>query len=270
MKQERWQLNRDSAEFYDRYVSLLMEPWVQGLIELAELQPGDRILDVGCGPGFVARRAAEIVRSEGQVVGMDLNESMLIKARKIPPSNSAVPIEWREGDAQYMPFDDSSFDVVLAQQVLQFCPDPKVALQEMRRILAPDGRLALCVWRPLEDNPYPVVQMKVLGRYLGTVVASSLRTAHSMGNAEVLKKLISSVGYNQVEVHSTMRSARVGPVVEFLRGHIAALPFASAAAELSDEALGAMIQDLTRELSDYVVEGILEFPTGAHIVTAYA
>jgi len=119
-KQECCQVEGNSAEFYERYVSLLMEPWVHGHVELAEIQPDDRVLDVGCGPGFVARRAAELVGETGRVVGLDLNESMLIKARETPRFESAVTVEWRQGDAQSMPFDDSYFDVVLVLQALQF------------------------------------------------------------------------------------------------------------------------------------------------------
>ena len=103
MAQERWQISGDSADYYERYVSLLMEPWVQALVDVIEPQPGDRILDVGCGPGFVARRAAEKVSTIGQVVGLDMNESMLSKAREFTPSCTGVSIEWREGDAQWSP-----------------------------------------------------------------------------------------------------------------------------------------------------------------------
>jgi ubiquinone/menaquinone biosynthesis C-methylase UbiE len=65
-REERWQLSGNAAEFYDRYVRLLMEPWVHCLLDEAALQPAEHVLDVACGTGFVARLAAERV---GQGVG---------------------------------------------------------------------------------------------------------------------------------------------------------------------------------------------------------
>ena len=64
--EERWQLSGDAAEFYDRYVRLLMEPWVRCLIDVAALKPAERVLDVACGTGFVARRAAQYVGATGE------------------------------------------------------------------------------------------------------------------------------------------------------------------------------------------------------------
>jgi ubiquinone/menaquinone biosynthesis C-methylase UbiE len=72
-QQERWQLSGKAAEFYERYVSLRMDPWVHGLIEVAALQAGERVLDLACRIGFVARLAAERVETAGRVVGVDLN-----------------------------------------------------------------------------------------------------------------------------------------------------------------------------------------------------
>ena len=267
-KQERWQVEGNSAEFYERYVSLLMEPWVQGLVELAEIQPDDRVLDVGCGPGFVARRAAELVGKTGRVVGLDLNESMLIKARETPRLESAVTVEWRQGDAQSMPFDDSSFDVVLVLQALQFCPEPAVALREMRRVLAPGGSLVVCAWGPLEDNPYPVAQINIMEPHVGAAVRTSLAAAHSLGNAEELRNLFNCANFSHVEIRSEIRETPVGPAKEFFQGHFAALPYANAIAALSDDTLKTMLSESILELDDYVVEGILEFPTGAHLVAA--
>src|SRR6516165_10042971 len=80
-QEERWQLSGNAAHFYNQHVSLIMEPWVRHLVHVADLQPGERVLDVACGTGFVARLAAHCVGAAGRLVGVDLNASMIEAAR---------------------------------------------------------------------------------------------------------------------------------------------------------------------------------------------
>jgi SAM-dependent methyltransferase len=132
-----------AAETYERYmVPAIFGPWAEDLLALAMPTPGERVLDVACGTGVVARLVAQRVAPTGTVVGFDLNPGMLAVARTLPLPQGAK-IEWREGNVSAMPFPDASFDLTLCQQGLQFFPDRSAALREMRRVLAPRGRLAL-------------------------------------------------------------------------------------------------------------------------------
>ena len=97
-QEERWQLSGNAAHFYNQHVSLIMEPWVRHLVHVADLQPGERVLDVACGTGFVARLAAHCVGAAGRLVGVDLNASM-IEAARAASGQDASNIEWRVGDA---------------------------------------------------------------------------------------------------------------------------------------------------------------------------
>src|SRR5215208_1330994 len=102
-RQQGWQLEEGSAEAYERYlVPLLFAPGADYLIELATPGTGERVLDVACGTGIVARRAAPRVGSGGKVVGLELNEAMLGMASKAS-SDVRPEIEWRQGDATSMP-----------------------------------------------------------------------------------------------------------------------------------------------------------------------
>src|SRR5262249_46338280 len=143
---ERWQVSGTAAEFYERYVRLIMEPWVRCLVDVAALRPAEHALDVACGTGFVARLAADRVAPDGRVVGIDLNAGMIERARKASTAARGTTIEWRTGDAIALPFENAAFDVVLCQQGVQFFPDRVKGLREMRRVLRPGGRLAFTVW----------------------------------------------------------------------------------------------------------------------------
>jgi len=134
-----WQLASESvAEASERYLmSTFGYAWTQALVQLAMPQEGDRVLDVACGTGPVARYIAPFVGSTGRVVGLDLNSGMLDTARAMPVP-AGVSIEWREGNATALPFPNAGFDVVCCQQGLQFFPDRPAALREMHRVLAPN------------------------------------------------------------------------------------------------------------------------------------
>jgi ubiquinone/menaquinone biosynthesis C-methylase UbiE len=116
----QWQLIGNAAELYeDVLVPTVFKPWGVDLVELASVRHGERVLDVACGTGVVARLAAEHVGTIGEVTGLDLNASMLRVARSLPAPPGA-PVTWVEGSAPAMPLPDASFDVALCQQAFQF------------------------------------------------------------------------------------------------------------------------------------------------------
>jgi arsenite methyltransferase len=106
----------------------------------AALRPGERVLDIGSGPGFLAVEMAADVGPDGRVDGVDPSESMLALARRREPTGTA---EFREGDALALPFEDESFDVTVSTQVYEYIADMPAALAEARRVLRPGGRLVI-------------------------------------------------------------------------------------------------------------------------------
>jgi len=124
---------------------------------LASLTPGLDLLDVGCGPGTITVELAELV-APGRVVGIDAASDVIGVARELPAARpGGAAVEFRVGDVYDLDFDDASFDVVHAHQVLQHLTDPVGALRSMRRVLRPgglvavrDGDYASFVWAPLD------------------------------------------------------------------------------------------------------------------------
>jgi ubiquinone/menaquinone biosynthesis C-methylase UbiE len=115
------------------------------LVRFAELGNGQRVLDVGCGTGVVAITAA---RHGATVTGLDLTPELLEQARALSPVAGVRDVEWKEGDAENLPFPDGTFDAVLSQFGHMFAPRPEVATKEMLRVLKPGGRLAFATWPP--------------------------------------------------------------------------------------------------------------------------
>ncbi|MGH2541446.1 MAG: methyltransferase domain-containing protein, partial [Ardenticatenaceae bacterium] len=264
----QWQLDGSSAEAYERYrVPLFFAPGAHYLIELAALRPGERVLDVACGTGIVARSAAQRVGDGGTVVGLDLNENMLAMARKA--SSGIYPaIEWRNGDAHAIPFPDSTFDIVFCQQGLQFFLDRSAALCEMHRVLAPGGRLALSVMRPIAHNPGYLPLVEDLERYLGPDAGAVMCSLFSSLSRGELSDLIMSAGFQDVRILLGIGPVRYPSVAEFLRREAASSPLAGPVGSLRDDVHESLVRDLAGALWMYTDDDGIVFPAETYLAVA--
>jgi SAM-dependent methyltransferase len=113
-------------------------------VEAAGVTGDDVVLDVACGNGNATIPAA---KTGATVTGIDITPSLL-EAGKAAAAEAGVDIEWIEGDAQKLPFDDESFDVVTSVFGCMFVPDQRAEAQELARVLKPGGRMAVCAWTP--------------------------------------------------------------------------------------------------------------------------
>jgi arsenite methyltransferase len=118
-----------------------------------ELRPGERVLDVGVGPGFLAAEMAGEVGADGMVAGIDVSDSMLALAR-----GRAAAVDLRAGSVDSIPYPDASFDVAVSTQVLEYVADIPAALAELHRVVRPGGRILILdtdwdsiVWRSGDD-----------------------------------------------------------------------------------------------------------------------
>jgi ubiquinone/menaquinone biosynthesis C-methylase UbiE len=267
-QREQWQLDEGSAEAYERYlVPLLFAPGAEYLIELATLGPGERVLDVACGTGIVARRAVLRVGSGGKVVGLDLNEGMLGMASKASSDVRPV-IEWRQGDATSMPLPDGAFDVVLCQQGLQFFPDQPAALSEMHRVLTPNGRLALSVLRSVEHNPGYHLLADALEQHVGPEVGAMMRSPFPSLSGDELRDLITGAGFQDVRIFLGIGPVRYPTVEEFLRWEGASSPLAGPIGALKDDVRTALVHSLGEALRIYTDDAGIVFPTETYLAVA--
>jgi ubiquinone/menaquinone biosynthesis C-methylase UbiE len=108
---------------------------------LGRLEPGERVLDLGCGAGTDSLVAAQMVGPEGSVTGIDMTPEMLAKARRAGEELGAGNVEFLEAEAERLPFPDASFDVVISNGVIDLIPDKDAVFSELHRVLRPGGRL---------------------------------------------------------------------------------------------------------------------------------
>jgi len=128
------------ADAYLRFMGRYSEPLAVQFADLAGVRPGQRALDVGCGPGVLT---AELVRRLGtaRVCAVEPSESFVAAARERLPG-----VDVRRAAAEKLPFPDGAFDVTAAQLVVHFMTDPVAGLREMARVTRPGGVVAACVW----------------------------------------------------------------------------------------------------------------------------
>jgi SAM-dependent methyltransferase len=129
-----------AAEAYDRFMGRFSEPLADKFVDLIGVSPGERALDVGCGPGAMTRRLIDRL-GVSSVSAIDPSAPFVEAVTQRFPGLDA-----RLGSAEDMPFDSSSFDLAAAQLVVHFMPDPVAGIVEMARVTMPGGRVAACVW----------------------------------------------------------------------------------------------------------------------------
>jgi ubiquinone/menaquinone biosynthesis C-methylase UbiE len=259
------------AETYESFmVPTLFRPWASHLVEAAAPQAGERILDVGCGTGIVARLAAAHGGANGEITGIDISPHMLEVARTMAKREGAA-VRWHEGRAEELPFQDGSFDLVLSQFALMFFADREAALREMRRVLANGGRTLLSVWQGLDKHPFYQTLHESIERRLGM---SGVAEIFALGDAGELNGLLSAAGFRDIDVRPVSMPARFPNPEGFLAGEIdvdtASIPsmqhLSDAERKEVTEAIRADMEEPLRQVteSDHVV-----IPFHALIVKGY-
>jgi ubiquinone/menaquinone biosynthesis C-methylase UbiE len=259
------QYGGNAAENYERYfVPTIGIPFAAALLDSAGLRRGERVLDIACGTGVVTRLAAERAGADTAVAGLDINPAMLAVARSVASSGAAI--EWYEADAEALPLADRSFDVVLSSLGLQFVPDKASALREMRRVLAPGGRLAIATVGP--TPPLFAILEQALGRHLKPEVAAFVRAVFLLHEPKELEELASAAGFRDVEVRSkTLTLSLPGPA-EFLWQYVHSTPLVAAVGEIDDEGRTALERDVVDRWRSFVKDGALSTDINVVLTTA--
>ena len=132
------------------------------VLALADAQPGEKAIDVGCGPGGTTAALAQSVGSEGHVLGVDISQPLIDAALTRRLSNATFVV----ADAGTYPFDAAAADLVFSRFGVMFFADPVAAFTNLRRALKPSGRLAFVCWRRPQDNPWSLAPVKAAAPFL--------------------------------------------------------------------------------------------------------
>lgn len=261
MTTETFQLELSAAETYEeKFVPAIFAEWAEAIVAAARLAPGQRVLDVACGTGAVARRAAQIVDAE-QVTGVDINAAMLAVAARVSPD-----IHWQRGDAEALPLPDAAFDTVFCQMSLMFFPDPGRALREMARVARTGGTVAVAVPGLLTEQPAYGPFVELAGRYAGSDAMALLGTYWACGDPAWLRGVFEDAGLAVTDVITHTGTAHYGSAEEFVAVEVNSTPLAARLDPAQYEAIRAGARDVLAPFRQD--DGSVAVPLNGVLVTA--
>jgi SAM-dependent methyltransferase len=256
------QVNTNAADIYEAFfVPALFQEWAGRVANAANIQAGQHVLDVACGTGILSRTVAEWVSPNGSVTGLDMNDGMLAVARR-----KASHIEWKQGLAEKLPFEDEAFDAVVSQFGLMFFDDRQAAIREMMRVLRQGGHLAVAVWDSIDHTLGYRAMVDLLLRLFGEDAANGLRAPYILGNIDELRSLFRNAGIQDVKVNTLDGKARFPSIESWVFTDIKGWVLADM---IDDEQYALLLKEANKSLSAFVQkDGTVEFDAPAHIVSA--
>jgi ubiquinone/menaquinone biosynthesis C-methylase UbiE len=263
----RWQLSTDAAELYEQVlVPAMFAPWGRDLLGLADPHPGERVLDVACGTGLVARLAAESVGPKGAVTALDLNPAMLRVAQTLA-APAGARITWLEGNVEAMPLPDAAFDLLLCQQGIQYFPDRPRALADMLRVLKPGARAVLSVWQG--DTAYTRAVADAMEAAMGRKAGNSMRRVLACPPTAMVAKEMREAGFRDVTVHAHTQLREIPDVRTYVFRHLGATPHADAITRLDEEQRRRILEHVIAALEPVRHGTGIRYPETASLLVGY-
>jgi ubiquinone/menaquinone biosynthesis C-methylase UbiE len=274
--QVRRQLHRMWAEVapgwaeHADYVDARSRQMTERLLELSAPRPGERVLELACGPGGTGLAAAELVAPDGHVVLSDIAAEMTAIASQRAAALRLNNVTTRVLDLEQIDAPDGSYDVVLCREGLMLVPDPARAAREIRRVLRPGGRLALAVWGPRERNPWLSVMFEAVSAQLGCPVPpAGIPGPFSLERADELAALLADAQLSDVSVTELPVPLRAGSFDEWWTARCAlAGPLTKILASLPADARDAIRARSQEAARPYETGDGLEFPGLALLASA--
>jgi SAM-dependent methyltransferase len=186
-----------NAEAYHRFLGpMFFGPYARDLATRVARHAPESVLEIACGTGIVTIRLADAL-PDAAIVATDLNQPMLVYARAAVPDPAIV---WQQGDAQALPFEDDSFDVVVCQFGFMFLPDKVQGFREARRVLRPGGVLLGNVWHSHDENPWARSVHTTVAELFPTDPPRFLETPYGYFDPQRIRADLADAGWNGVQL----------------------------------------------------------------------
>jgi ubiquinone/menaquinone biosynthesis C-methylase UbiE len=241
-----------AAENYQRdFVPAIATPVSREFLRVADLQPGERVLDVACGTGLISRLASERVGAGGTVIGIDIATDMIDVAKSVPAPHA---IDWRVADAAALPIAESSVDVALCQMGLMFMDNRAGAISEMRRVLVPSGRVV--VTTPGRIQPVFQAMEQAIVEHISPDLGGFVSAVFAMDDPDAVAALLREAGLRDVSATVSTTTFRLPPPAEFVWWYINLTPMAAFVEQATKQQKSAMEKQFVDGAQAYVTDGV--------------
>jgi SAM-dependent methyltransferase len=245
-----------------------LAPLGEAAIAALKPQPGEALLDIGCGCGATSLALAAHVGPEGRVLGLDISEPMLATARR-RAEGLAHPLAFEIADAQTADLGEAVFDALFSRFGVMFFAEPEAAFANLRRALKPEGRLAFICWRGREENPWLTTPLEAARHLLPPLPEPEPHAPGPMAFADPARvhRILAAAGFTDIRVsafdtmigsgdleETTTLATRIGPLARALREYPEAR---------------ALVPGVVRQaLSPYLTEAGVMMPAATWLVQA--
>jgi ubiquinone/menaquinone biosynthesis C-methylase UbiE len=221
----------------------------QRMLEAAELQPGDHVLDIAAGTGDQSFSAARLVGPGGSILATDISADMLSIAARLAQQEGLTNITTRVMDAQQLELEDEAFDAVICRLGLMLLPHPERALSEIRRVLKPGGKLAALVWSAPEHNPLWSLPLSILSNYVRGEDAPR-PDPFALSDPSVFERELTDAGFHVVSTRALPFTSHYASLEAFLHSTGSRLT-AGVLAQLSQSGQQHLLGEMRQALSQF-------------------
>ncbi|MVT64207.1 methyltransferase domain-containing protein [Bradyrhizobium pachyrhizi] len=263
---QRW-ATRQAAQ------DIVLQPVLDLLVDRAATKAGQRVVDVGCGSGASSFALAAKVAPAGHVLGVDVSEPMLTRARQSVPQG--LPVEFALADATVYPFAPESFDLLASRFGVMFFADPVVSFANLHKAMKPTGRLAFACWQEPRENPFFMTPLAAVYKHVPKLppLGPEDPGPFAFASEARVKRILGEAGFSGI----AMEPCRVELDVATGRGIDAAIqgaleigPASRALEGHPDEVRDAAIASMREALAPFVKGDAVLLPGAIWIVTARA
>ncbi len=252
---ELGQVDTSAARVYDGlFVPALFGRFAAPIADMAEVAPDRSALDVACGTGALTRELAD--RTSGRVVGVDINPGMLSVA-----AGHGGDVDYQQGDALVLAFDDEEFDVATCQFGIMFYPDPSAGVTEMARVAA---RGLVAVWDSIGTSDGYLAMQELFRSELGDDAAASLDAPFSMGAEGVLEGIVADAGVEGASFVSVPGSGGFRSIEEWVTTEVRGWTLGDS---VDDAQLAALVARAEVDLVEFATDDGCEFTMTAKIAS---
>jgi SAM-dependent methyltransferase len=261
---QRWAARQASQD-------IVLAPVADALIDRADVKPGERIVDVGCGAGATTVAFAQKVGPSGHVVGIDISGPMLARARENLPAGLSA--DFVLADATIYPFEPARFDLLASRFGVMFFADPARSFANLHKAMRPSGRLAFACWREPRENPFFMAPLQAVYKHAPKLPPPGPEDPGPFAFASVARvnRILGAAGFSDIKMEPVDLSLdiAVGRGVDVaVQSALEIGPAARALAEQPPEVVAAATQSIREALMPFVRGQAVPLPASIWIVTA--